>query len=107
MPPTTPPATPPTVPQYENTLRPTSREDDKVTEYGLGLKDEEHAHQKGITKVEEVDLSAYHYTEEESKSVVRKFDWHVCGPYFDQVKWLIRTDSPVYMVYVDQRDVLG
>lgn len=33
-----------------------------------------------IAKVGEVDLSAYHFTEEESRRVVRKLDLHVSTP---------------------------
>ena len=42
------------------------------------LADGESTINHNITKVEEVDLSAYHFTEEESRRVVRKLDWHVC-----------------------------
>ena len=44
-----------------------------------GLGDYEHTKQQNITRVEEVDLSAYHFTDEENRAVVRKFDWHVRG----------------------------
>ena len=42
-----------------------------------GLGDYEHTKQQNITRVDEVDLSVYHFTDEENKAVVRKFDWHV------------------------------
>ena len=31
----------------------------------------------GIHKVEEVDMTVYDFTEEESRALCRKFDWHV------------------------------
>ena len=35
----------------------------------------------GIHKVEEVDMTVYDFTEEESRALCRKFDWHVsCFP---------------------------
>ena len=40
----------------------------------------DHLKQRDIQEVEEVDLSVYDFTEEESRQVVRKFDWHVSRP---------------------------
>jgi transcription elongation GreA/GreB family factor len=38
-----------------------------------------HETQQHVQEVGEVDLSAYDYTEEESRRIVRKLDWHVGG----------------------------
>lgn len=36
-----------------------------------------HTDQINATRVEDVNLSAYAYTEEESRRIVRLFDWHI------------------------------
>jgi hypothetical protein len=38
-----------------------------------------HETQQHVQEVGEVDLSVYDYTEEESRRIVRKLDWHVSG----------------------------
>ena len=51
----------------------TAAEDTKPSEKGLHDREA----QQYIVKVEEVDLSAYDFTPEENRAIVRKFDWHV------------------------------
>lgn len=43
-----------------------------------------HDTQQHVQEVGDVDLSAYDYTEEESRRIVRKLDWHVSGLVWSQ-----------------------
>lgn len=36
-----------------------------------------HTGQENAVAVDDIDLSAYDYTEEESRAITRKFDWHI------------------------------
>jgi hypothetical protein len=62
--------TPPIQPAYE------VPQSDKMSNDQMGNKDQE----AGDSKVEEVDMSSYSFTPEESRSISKKFDWHVSGP---------------------------